>query len=915
MIINEESYLIHYGIIRRSGRYPWGSGQNPYQRSADLLAMIKARKAEGYSDAEIIKHFNLTVDGKAGSPLMKTTQFRDLITIARNEKRAGDIALAVRLRSKGLSNKAIAEKMGLSGESQVRSLLKTSKEERIDILKTTSQMLKDQVGENNYIDIGTGIEKHLGVSPERLRTATMMLQAEGYKIHKVQVEQLGTPGYMTTRKVITPPGTEYLDVKTNLDRIKLPDVVSSDNGRSFYGDAFQPPIQVDSKRIDIRYAEQGGTEADGVVYVRPGVEDLSLGGKQYAQVRIGVDGTHYIKGMAMFKDDLPPGVDLQFNVNKSNTGNKLDALKPLENSADAPFGATIRKQIGVRDETGKLTKVTSAMNIVNEEGHWDLWSKTLASQALSKQSHTLAKTQLGMKYDNSKADFDEIMSLTNPAVKRKLLNSFADSVDASAVHLEAAKIPGSSWHVILPFNKMKDTEIYAPNFRNGDRVALIRYPHGGTFEIPELTVNNRHPAAKNVIGQSKDAVGINHKVAERLSGADFDGDTVMVIPNNTGKIKSTPALEGLKNFDPRSSYPPYDGMKTMGGGIWDAKQNKEVYPPGKKPSGKTKQLEMGKVSNLITDMTLQGANPSELARAVRHSMVVIDAEKHALNYRESAKANQIPQLMEKYQKSKQGGASTLLSLTTSPTRVPERKLSYTIDPKTGVKTYNETGRSYVDKKTGKTVVRTTTVPKGSVTDDAHTLSRGTKMEAVYADHANRMKALANDARREMLRVQSIPQSPSAKKVYAPQVKSLEAKLHTALRNAPLEREAQTLANLMMARKKEANPQMDHATIKKENHRTLKEMRIRVGAGKELIQIEPKEWEAIQAGAISNNMLTKIVANTDIDHLKELSMPKAKPIMSPAMAARARAMAAQGKTQAEIAEALGVSTSTVKDAIS
>ena len=31
-----EDVLMHYGIKRRSGRYPYGSGDSPYQHSGDL---------------------------------------------------------------------------------------------------------------------------------------------------------------------------------------------------------------------------------------------------------------------------------------------------------------------------------------------------------------------------------------------------------------------------------------------------------------------------------------------------------------------------------------------------------------------------------------------------------------------------------------------------------------------------------------------------------------------------------------------------------------------------------------------------------------------------------------------------------------------------------------------------------------
>jgi hypothetical protein len=147
----------------------------------------------------------------------------------------------------------------------------------------------------------------------------------------------------------------------------------------------------------------------------------------------------------------------------------------------------------------------------------------------------------------------------------------------------------------------------------------VRYPHGGTFEMPELTVNNQNREARSILsdkvkGHARDAVGINSKVAARLSGADFDGDTVLVIPNDRRSVKTSAPLKELKDFDPQKRYPGYEGMKVMS----------------------DKQKQMGDVSNLITDMTILGANPAEIARAVKHSMVVIDAEKHKLNYKQSA---------------------------------------------------------------------------------------------------------------------------------------------------------------------------------------------------------------------------------------------------------------------------------------
>jgi hypothetical protein len=848
--ISEDDYLAHYGILRRSGRYPWGSGGPEFASNNGFLGHVEVLKRQGLSEAQVAQGMGIT-----------TTQLRAAKSIAKNEKRQTDINMAERLKTKGMSNVAIGERM-----------------------------LRDQVAQKKYIDIGVGVGQHLDISDTKLATAVAVLQEEGYKIHYLKVRQLGT-GKETTLKVLSAPNVTYSEVSKNRASIKQIQAFSEDGGRSYI--AIQKPLSINSKRVGIRYAEDGGADSDGVIHVRPGVKDVSLGGARYAQVRIAVDGTHYLKGMAMYKDDLPDGVDLVFNTNKRNTGNKLDAMKAMKDDPENPFGAIVRQRVDP-----KSGKVVSAMNIVNEEGAWDKWSKSLSSQLLSKQSPTLAKQQLDMMAERKQREFDDIMKLTNPAVKKKLLESFAGDADSAAVHLKAAALPRQRSNVILPINTLKETEIYAPNFRDGERVALVRYPHGGIFEIPELTVNNRHPEAKRALGQARDAVGINSKVAERLSGADFDGDTVLVIPNNKRQIKTAPALEGLKGFDPQRSYPAYEGMKRM--------------------SARTKAIQMGEVSNLITDMTIRGASTQELARAVRHSMVVIDAEKHNLDYRQSAIDNGIAQLKTKYQGGSRAGASTLISRAKSTTRVPERKPRLTeaggaIDKATGEKRFQPTGATYVNRK-GQIVPRTVEVRKLAETNNAHTLSSGTPIEKVYADHSNKLKDLANKARLESLHIKPTPYSPAAKTAYQTQVDTLRAKLKVAQRNAPLERNAQLLANAAVKAKQDANPDMDKAELKKLQGLELTKARIRTGAGKQRIEITDQEWAAIQAGAVSNNTLTQILTHADLDRVKELATPRDKILMTPTKITRAESMIALGYTQAEIADQLGVSLSTLKTAV-
>lgn len=905
----DASFLRHEGILRKSGRYPWGSGENPEQRSRSFKGHIDALQKQGLTPTEIAKYFSgVDADGKEYK--MTTTQLRALTSIANDQIKRADIAQAVKLKEKGYTNTKIGELMGGKNESSVRALLSASEKDDKDAILGTANLIKEQVKKNEYVDFGAGTENHLGVSSTRLGTAIAALKEEGYKVHYVKQEQMGT-GNFTNVKVLTGPDKTYSDVLKNKGNIKPLLGKSEDGGKTFMDPTILPPLNVSLKRVGVRYAEEGGADKDGVIEIRRGVKDLDMGNARYAQVRIAVAGSHYLKGMAMYNDNLPDGVDMVFNTNKSDTGNKLDAMK-AQKDEENPFGSAV-KQIKKQNKDGSYT-VTSALNIVNEEGDWTAWSNKLSSQMLSKQSVPLAKEQLGKRYDQKKAEFDEINSLTNPVVKRKLMEKFADGADSSAVHLKAAGLPRTANHVILPINSLKDHEVYAPKYKDGEKVVLIRHPHGGTFEIPELTVNNKNREANGVIKQARDAIGINAKVAERLSGADFDGDTVLVIPNPQSgplRVKSSQPLKELKDFNPQKLY--------------------KLPPDAPKMSAKAKGQQMGDVSNLITDMTIKGAPFNEIARAVKHSMVVIDAEKHHLDYKQSAKDNGIAALKREYQmkpNGKAGGASTLISRAKSEARVPEAKLRMAkdggpVDPKTGKKVYVPTGESHkkwnpeTKQFEGPDIPNTMKVKKMEWTDDAHTLvsdNGGTVMEKVYADHANKLKSLANESRKIVYNTTPIPQSQSAKKVYAVEVDALRGKLNEALKNKPLERHAQLIAGQIVQAKRQANPEMDAAELKKVKALALLEGRARTNAEKQAIHITPKEWEAIQAGAISTNMLEKILDNANIDNVKELATPRKTESMAASSVARAKAMLDRGATQADVAAALGVSTSTLDRAL-
>lgn len=667
----------------------------------------------------------------------------------------------------------------------------------------------------------------------------------------------------------------------------------------------KPPVSLDSSRIQVRYRDQGGLEKDGTIELRRGVDDISLGKANYAQVRIAVDGTHYLKGMAVYSDNLPDGVDVVFNTNKTEDVPMLGpkdntVLKPMKRTADGqidpanPFGATIKKQLFYNSGDGNEKQ--GVMNIVNEEGGWAEYAKTLSAQMLSKQPVPLIKRQLNESYESRKKELDEILSLTNPAVKKKLLESYAEDCDTAAVNLKAAAFPRQATQVILPLTTIKDTEVYAPQYRDGEEVVLIRFPHAGIFEIPKLRVNNRNKEGKSSIGPAaKDAIGISSTVAEQLSGADFDGDTVLVIPvNDKVKIRTDKTLDALKGFDPKVEYKGYPGLKKI--------------------NSDYKQKQMGVVSNLITDMTLQGAPMDEIARAVKYSMCIIDAEKHNLDYKRCYQEQNIDALKKEYQGG--GGVSTLISRAKSPIQVPERKnfsIDRDTDRATGEKKYRETGRSYTDKN-GKVVLAQESSTRMAETKDARTLisDADTPTERAYANYANQMKALANKARKEYLDTPSAKFNRSAEKTYEAEVNSLKVKLNKALKNAPRERQAQLVANVVIKNKKKDNPDIDKKEEKRLRQQAIAAARARFGANRQDVRIDitDREWEAIQSGAISNSLLMKVLANTDMDAVKQRAMPYQGQTVTPSMERRIRTMLNSGRTAAEIADSVGVSVSTV-----
>lgn len=944
--------LMHIGVKRRSGRYPWGSGKDPYQHSGDFLSRVEELKKGGMLETEIAKY--LSTDDEP----MTTTDLRTYISVANHERRRDQIMKIKSLQADGItSNSEIGRRLGIA-ESTVRSLLNADAEARMNKAMTTAEVLKKQLKKDDYIDIGTGTELYLGISEQKLKEARLILEAEGYKVYGIGEAQPTNPGKQTIRMILCKPGTTQAEVYANRDKIKAVDNVISYDGGDTYRPAFEYPSSLDSKRLNIVYAEDGGLNKDGLIELRRGVKDISLGNSNYAQVRILVDGTHYLKGMAVYSDDLPDGVDVQFNTNKSKgtpikgSGDST-VLKPIKSDPDNPFGSLIKEHGGQSyydDPNGKYTdpktgnkQSLSLINKRSDQGDWEDWSDRLPSQFLSKQSMKLVNQQLELSLANRRAELEEINALTNPAIKKKLLESFADNCDKTAVHLDAASLPRQKYKVIIPVNNIKDNEVYAPTYNDGETVALVRYPHGGTFEIPILKVNNKNKDGIATIGKNPpDAIAVNSAVAKRLSGADFDGDTVMVIPLSD-KVNVT-STRPFKAFDPGLEYPRTETSRVM--------RKSEL------------QKQMGVISNLITDMTIKGAPRNELEMAVRHSMVVIDAVKHELDYVRSEKENHINELKDRYQGhyNEKGnwthGSATLISRAKSETTIPERKEGeyrtdpetgktrrYFYDPKTGEKLYSNTNGSYLkakipgikgwvsafekngrityknkdgevvdvpDNAKVKSVMRTTSSTQMADTRDAFDLVSEYRapVELAYAKYANSMKALANQARLDYMATPNLKYDANANKVYKKEVNELLTQLKEAKMNSPRERMALQLANSRIAAKKRAYPDMTKEELKKISQQELTKARFKVGAKRVSIIPTLRQWEAIQAGAISNNVLESILRYSDQEAIRKLATPKASSSLSVNKIARIKALANSGRTTSEIAQALGISVSTV-----
>lgn len=750
MFYDDGTELMHYGVKYRSGRYPYGSGDNPYQHDPShvygsdkhsfdtgrgFIDEINRLKKEGKKDGEIAEYFG-----------MKPRQFSLETSIARSEVRREDYKKVKDLIDSGISQTEVARMLG-KNESSIRTLLKDEKAlTAMHKAEQTAIELKKEAEKYGMVDVGPGTELMMGINRNKMQEALYICEMDDFPVYSGRLKVGTNAGKKTTTTVLCKPGTEHREMFDHPEKIVglKGELYSHDGGETF--DRVQYPKSISSSRIKINYAETGGADKDGVIELRPGVKDLDLNGAKYAQVRIAVDDTHFLKGMAVYSDDIPDGYDVVFNTNKSSripminkTGGTEEVLKKMKTAnPDNPFGANIKapsaggQHYYISDDG---TRQLSSINKVTDEGNWNDWHDTVAAQFLSKQPLKLINQQLDKTYDNYIRRYNEISELTNPTVKRNRLEEFADTCDGAAVDLKVAAFPRQSWKVILPSTSLKEDEIYAPTYNNGEKLALVRYPHQYTGEIPILTVNNNNKACEKAYKGISDAVAIHPKSAHILSGADFDGDTVLTIPvTPKSNIKNRKPFKELEDFEPKIDYATRE-VRTK-----DPKTGEEISEYYSEVTGKkikvmkNTQNEMGRASNLITDMQLQSASDEHMCRAVKYAMVVIDAEKHKLDHKKAYEDCGIKELKKLYQghinyegKYSEGAAS-LISSSKSEVDVPERvgqpRINY--DPKTkGPKQ----PREYKDPRTGE--IRIDAPPEGTPLGGVYYVESGRKYLQAY----------------------------------------------------------------------------------------------------------------------------------------------------------------------------------------
>lgn len=853
--------------------------------------------------------------------------------------------------------------------------------------KTTVQILA-KVNDQQYV-IDNGVAGKTNVKGETVTAAQNAVAKYAYS-HLDQIQPC------TSTICQNESGTEVARALEKPKQIDINRVLIADPTDPSPSGIFDPTTGREYTMGEINSAK------DGTMILRPSAKDLTMTEEgnskitHYAQVRIactdgkGID--RYCKGMAMYgkEEDFPDGVDIIFYTNpgKVSADGKVYAEKVLKKQKAEemnPFGADL-KASGQRhyiDSDGN--EQLSAVNILREEGDWGNYSTSLPSQFLAKQNVPLVKEQLTKTVSEAKEYIDTLNKIPNPQVRNKLLEDYADSLDSQAIHLNAAGVSEQRTQVILPCTSLRGTEynadgsvkrlgeIYAPGYGDGQKVAVIRYPHANTCEIPVLIVNNNNKEGRETIGFGKDAIGLPKSALDQLSGADTDGDTGTIIPvsllNNKGlNVDSKQYFKELVGFDAEATWPYTEGVTQV------SKKWNGIDREGITMSKAERGQEMGLVTNLIMDMSTLGDSvpQEEHVRAIKYSMVAVDAYKHNIDWRQAREDLGIPELYSKYSSTSRGGGMTIFTRAKSQKQdVPEYKEGkyvngkrLLIDPDTGDKLFTYTNGTHAkkvgtDPETGKGIYDDSIREKNKVSTEklryawmegkgAASLASDnpSTKEQMYVEFSDTLHGMANSIRRslnddtyhidkskvsdkdktddglsyvKMKATRATADSDEDKAV----IDSLRSKLDVAKRNAPKERLAQVYANAAIKARVDENPSLktDDDALKKVKNAELAAARARTGAnGKGTrVEISAKEYEAINSGKVPKTLISDVLKKSNTESLTKLATEStgSRKKLTAAQVARIKAWGNSNSksTPYQMAKSMGVSVSTINKVLS
>ncbi|MBQ0118028.1 MAG: hypothetical protein KBS98_09000, partial [Flavobacterium sp.] len=213
-----EAVLAHEGVGHleggNSGRFPWGSGENPYQHQPHALVTFDEKmKKAGLTERQIIDAWNGEhVDDK--SLQFTTTEYRTALSVYKSRYKQQLQKSAKYLHDvEHRGPTEIARMLGLPNESSARSLLEEQHQANVNKADATAEILKKRLEETGgYLMVGKGVEHELGITKNKLDNALFILEQDGYPHYDRRIDQVTNKSGKTTIRLLCPPGTEYKDL-------------------------------------------------------------------------------------------------------------------------------------------------------------------------------------------------------------------------------------------------------------------------------------------------------------------------------------------------------------------------------------------------------------------------------------------------------------------------------------------------------------------------------------------------------------------------------------------------------------------------------------------------------------------------------------------------------------------------------